>query len=256
METNQEWTTGTIEFSLAGEPVEMQMTVPANPVTLSRMLPIFQQMTDSFLEVGLNKARSEGKAVSCTKGCGACCRQLVPVSEAETILISQMVESFPEPRRSRVKKRFADACRHFYENKWFERIDHSENLTDDKDLQKLADDYFKEGVPCPFLEDESCSIHTRRPLACREYLVTSPAVNCVQPTVQNIDKVRLLFLLSDTILSIENKENAKPINFVPLIFSLAFAGQNSRSEAEKTGMEWMTEFFQELSNQCKTDGGI
>src|SRR4051794_36064784 len=85
MESNQEWTTGTIQFSLYGEPVEMGLTVPSKPVTLRRMLPIFQQMTESFLEVGVNKIKSEGKEISCTKGCGACCRQLVPVSEAETL---------------------------------------------------------------------------------------------------------------------------------------------------------------------------
>ena len=35
-------------------------------------------------------------------------------------------------------------------------------------------DYFRLGIACPFLEDESCSIHPDRPIACREYLVTSP----------------------------------------------------------------------------------
>jgi hypothetical protein len=33
--------------------------------------------------------------------------------------------------------------------------------------------YFLQGVACPFLEAESCGIHPDRPLACREYLVTS-----------------------------------------------------------------------------------
>ena len=33
-------------------------------------------------------------------------------------------------------------------------------------------------IACPFLEDESCSIHPQRPVSCREFLVTSPAENC------------------------------------------------------------------------------
>ena len=231
----------------------MQMTVPAKPVKLTRMLPIFQQMTHSFLEIGVNKVKSEGKEVSCTKGCGACCRQLVPISEAETFLISELVENLPEPRRGIIKERFAAACRHFYEIKWVGRVDNAENLSDEE-LQKLVDDYFKEGVPCPFLEEESCSIHENRPLACREYLVTSPAKFCAQPTKETVDKVKLLFLLSETILNMENKESTKPINFVPLIFALGFAKQNSRPPAEKTGMEWMTEFFQEVEKTIQ-DGG-
>jgi Fe-S-cluster containining protein len=44
----------------------------------------------------------------------------------------------------------------------------------------LGLDYFRLGIACPFLEDESCSIHPYRPSACREYLVTSPAENCAR----------------------------------------------------------------------------
>ena len=46
---------------------------------------------------------------------------------------------------------------------------------------ELAYEYFKHGIACPFLEDESCSIHPDRPMACREYLVSSPAENCRAP---------------------------------------------------------------------------
>ena len=45
------------------------------------------------------------------------------------------------------------------------------------------------GVPCPFLEDESCSIHPERPLVCREYLVTSPAALCAGPTQEGVTPV-------------------------------------------------------------------
>ena len=246
MESNQEWTTGRVQFSIGGEPIEMQLSVPTKPVKLARMLPIFQQMTDSFLEIGVGKAENEGKTISCRAGCGACCRQLVPVSEAETLLLSEVVENMEEPRRSRVKKRFDDACRRFSEIGWTRRVDASDTLPDDE-LQKLADDYFREGIPCPFLEDESCSIHPDRPLACREYLVTSPAENCTNPTPETIEKVRLLFMISETILNLENRENRKPINFVPLIFALAFARHNAPSFKEKPGTEWAADFFQELT---------
>jgi hypothetical protein len=38
--------------------------------------------------------------------------------------------------------------------------------------------YFREGVPCPFLENESCSIYADRPMTCREYHVSTPAELC------------------------------------------------------------------------------
>ncbi len=49
--------------------------------------------------------------------------------------------------------------------------------------------YFALGVPCPFLEDESCSIHPERPLVCREYLVTSPAELCAGPEQEGVTPV-------------------------------------------------------------------
>jgi hypothetical protein len=51
--------------------------------------------------------------------------------------------------------------------------------------------YFNVGIACPFLDDESCSIHPDRPLACREYLVTSPAENCSHPAEDNLSPVPL-----------------------------------------------------------------
>ena len=44
-------------------------------------------------------------------------------------------------------------------------------------------------MPCPFLEDESCSIHPERPLVCREYLVTSPAELCAGPKQEGVTPV-------------------------------------------------------------------
>ena len=55
----------------------------------------------------------------------------------------------------------------------------------------LSIEYFKFGIACPFLEDESCSIHPDRPMACREYLVSSPAENCRTPRPDNTDKLSL-----------------------------------------------------------------
>ena len=41
-------------------------------------------------------------------------------------------------------------------------------------MRILGREYFQLGIPCPFLEEESCSIYHDRPITCREYLVTSP----------------------------------------------------------------------------------
>jgi hypothetical protein len=119
----EEFVTGNIKFSLYGEPVEMNMSVPAKPVKPTRMLPIFQAMTNEFLDIGINASLSKGETVSCTKGCGACCKQPVPISEIEAYQLNELVENMPEPKRSEVKERFAFATKKLHEIDWFNRME-------------------------------------------------------------------------------------------------------------------------------------
>ena len=99
-----EWVTGQIKLVVDDMVVEMQLTVQANPVKPQRMLPVFQQITNVYTEIGVAAANSQGKSVSCQAGCGACCRHFVAVSEVEAYDIADIVEKMPEPRRSEVKK--------------------------------------------------------------------------------------------------------------------------------------------------------
>ena len=166
----EDWVTGQITLSVHGAPLEMQMTVPAKSVKPHRMLPIFQQIANSFTDLGVKAVESENKKISCKKGCGACCRQPVPLAEIEAYQIAELVENLPEPRRGKVKMRFDEAAKHFHKIGWFEKL---ENCKEKEEIEKTVLEYFFEGVACPFLEEESCSIHQDRPVACREYLVTS-----------------------------------------------------------------------------------
>lgn len=248
MENNSEWITGKIKISIGGAPLEMQMTVPAKPVKLRRMLPIFQQMSNSFTEIGVADVENAGKRVSCKKGCGACCRQPVPLAEVEAFAIAELVENLPEPRRGDIKKRFDEACRHFFGIKWFEKLDRCA-IAGKEERQKVVEEYFHENIACPFLEDESCSIHEARPLACREYLVTSPAANCAEFTAEAIDLVPLPAKPSETLRKIGNsKKLNEVVNFLPLILALFWAEKYADEFPEKTGEGWMADFFQTLTN--------
>ncbi len=156
-----EWVTGQIKLLVDGTLFEMQLTVQANPVKPQRMLPVFQQITNLYVEIGVAATKSEGKSVSCKKGCGACCRHFVAVLEVEAYEIAELVEKMPEPQRSVVKERFDKALAHFTEIGWIERFENCAEYTDENTLKVLSD-YFREGIPCPFLVDESCSIHNDR----------------------------------------------------------------------------------------------
>lgn len=243
---NQEWTTGTVKLSLYGEPIEMEMTVPAKPVKPRRMLPIFQAVSSSFANLGVTVAENQGKKITCAAGCGACCRQPVPIAEIEAFQLAELVENMPEPRRSVIKQRFADGVKHFRENKWFEQMDQYFSLTP-KERQDLVMEYFYEGVPCPFLEDESCSIHPDRPISCREYLVTSPAKYCARPSLETIQQVKLPLKPFISVLEVSQTKNLNGAYFVTMIRALEWAETFSDISEEKTGEAWMADFFQNLT---------
>lgn len=248
MGNENEWVTGKVSVTIGGHPLSMELTVPAKPVKVRKMLPLFRMMTGSFVEIGVEGAKAADREISCKAGCGACCRQPVPLAEAEIYELAELVENMPEPRRKIVKERFTKAFEHYAKIGWFERLDKVADMA--KEVRhKIAMEYFEEKIPCPFLEDESCSIHKDRPLACREYLVTSPAANCSNPTADTIDMVDLPIKPSSALCSItQSKTQGSTVKFIPLIAALEISRQLDESDIEKTGEQWMADFFGELTH--------
>ncbi|MEP7211641.1 MAG: YkgJ family cysteine cluster protein [Acidobacteriota bacterium] len=255
---NDEWVTGTVTIKLNGEPVEMEMTVPAKPVNPQRMLPIFHQMTNAFVDQSVAVVEAAGKTISCKAGCGACCRQPVPIAESEVYQIADLVQSMPEPRRTAIKQRFAGAVEHFGNIGWFDDAKQRAELTPTESREEatrnmvaMAMRYFYEGVPCPFLENESCSIHESRPLSCREYLVTSPAENCAKPTAETVRVIEMFVKASASLRLTTRTGQLDELGFVPLIRALEIAGTFPEKFEEKTGRQWMAEFFDDLTSRHK-----
>jgi len=211
-------------------------------------------MTNSFFDLSLKVVEAQGETMSCKKGCGACCRQPVPISELEVYQIAELVESMPEPRRSEIKNRFSDACEHFAKMGWFEKVAACDELgrTEGRaavaeKLRELIDVYFREGIPCPFLEAESCSIHPSRPLVCREYAVTSPPENCSRLDRQAIRPIELLVNPSTTVQYLGRTGRLGGIGLLPLVRALELAAGFPEEFEEKKAEEWIGEFFDRLS---------
>src|SRR5688572_4748199 len=97
------------EIMIGGGSIEIETALPADPVPLRRMLPVISMATDQFVEIGVEVSHNEGESVSCRKGCSACCRQLVPISESEAFEIAEIVGQMPESKRAGVAVRFAKA---------------------------------------------------------------------------------------------------------------------------------------------------
>jgi len=176
---------GRIVLVIGGERLPLELSVPAGPVTVETLLPILRGLSSLFSDRATARAAAAGRPISCRAGCGACCRQLVPLAPSEARAVARLVDAMPEPRRTVIRQRFDAAL-----EKLGDLLDSMPTGTAEE-RAALSIEYFKFGIACPFLEDESCSIHPDRPMACREYLVSSPAENCRTPRPDNTDKLSL-----------------------------------------------------------------
>ena len=231
-----------VGMTVFGEPVEMSMNVPAEPVKLRRMLPLLRQMSNGFVSAAEEQVAAAGKSISCKAGCGACCRQLVPVSESEAFDLNELVDSMAEPRRTVIRQRFAAGLARLKSAGFFERLEAASRAGEDA-YSAAVNEYFDYGVACPFLENESCSIHENRPITCREYLVTSPPELCASAEGTGVQNVRQLFQLKEALLTASRRVTPEELPYVPMISVLEWVSEHQDDAPEMIGREWIGGIF-------------
>ena len=235
----------TVEISVSGTPLRLSFDMPDAKVKLRRMLPVFHQISNTFVRLGVENINESGKQISCRAGCGACCRQLVPLSEAEAHQLAELVEAIPEPGRTEIRKRFAAGLEKLNGAGFFEKLDGAAHGSEEQ-YSDTVDEYFTYQVACPFLENESCSIHESRPIACREYLVTSSPEYCSSAKGEGIENVQHLFKVKEAVIALGVDKLPRELPYVPMIKALEWSEQNSEDTSERESREWMGMFFQEL----------
>jgi hypothetical protein len=98
-------------------------------------------------------------------------------------------------------------------------------------------------MPCPFLEEESCSIHPARPTACREYLVTSAASHCARPSAETVDVVALPAKVSRTVMQLDAAAAGAKAGWVALALALDPAEAHVAVAPCRPGRVWLEQFF-------------
>ena len=95
-----------IEMVVGEHTLEGSARVPDGIMRLADLLPILQGFDDAVVGVAADKVTEAGRTISCQAGCGACCRQLVPISRAEAVQLAELVEGMPAERQAVVRERF------------------------------------------------------------------------------------------------------------------------------------------------------
>jgi Fe-S-cluster containining protein len=246
MSTTADTATVNLAATVGGCELKMSVTVPAGPTRIDDFLPLLQIVSDHVVGASEREAERQGKCVSCSKGCGACCRQLVPISPVDARNIARLVSEMPQPRKAEILARFTAARRRLEEADMWERLNRRQDWPEDG-VSQIGLEYFYFGIPCPFLEDESCSIHRERPLTCREYLVTSPAENCANPAPDVIDWVPMLAKVWTVAARCEpGASEDRYLNWIPLVQALDWAADHPPPPAESSGPELLRQVLQRV----------
>jgi len=209
--------------------IQAKLGVPDKPMRLAELAWNVMSFDERLIAMAVKTDLADGtKKISCTKGCGACCRQLVPLSPPEAWMIADVVRSMPPQRRDQVLDRFAAV--HTALNA--SALANVELRDAESDVMNEASvQYFELGVACPFLEDEACSIHPQRPSVCREFLVTSPAADCAQLRTKKTRRIPTAMRMSEALARLTAKVLERDtMEIVPLHMALHFAEEHAADD--------------------------
>jgi Fe-S-cluster containining protein len=168
-------------------PVTTSLDVSTGFVPITAIVPLARRLGERAAAEEIRATDRASAPISCQDGCAACCRMMVPLSPPEAFALREHLNGLPGVERTRFTRRIEEtraALRHAGLLESLVGLANTTKPLSDADMDALNRTYYSLRLPCPFLEQERCSIYEHRPSACRELLVTSPADLC-QDLVRN-----------------------------------------------------------------------
>jgi Fe-S-cluster containining protein len=229
------------------------MAVQTGPMRLAELVPLACELAELHVARSGDAERRAGRTISCRAGCGACCRQMVPLSPPEVFYLGEVVGRSDPARRERWREGFDRVIRAATEAGLRARLTRPD-LAEEEGMA-IALEWLQMGVPCPFLEDESCGIHPVRPAVCREYNVTSPAAWCADPLEHEIARVPVPRSISEALARLTRELAGVELQLVPLGLAPLWAAAHVELDRRTwDGPELFTRFIHLLGGRTPRGG--
>lgn len=249
MESNIVKNNKSIEVSLKIEDdisINGIVTPPDGEVSFVDILPEIYTLHTDILSKTIRKNENNGISVKCSKGCGVCCRQLVTISIHEAILLVYLADMLNAEEKNRIRHAFDEILSKLERHNLLKDLIyyHLNDFEDKESIARLQKKYWELQLACPFLVDNSCSIHPYRPLICREYLVSSEPGKCPElfNNAYHVHRVRLTHNFASAAASFDGVEAIKT-RAIPLPTIFLFDGLLSYFPRSKTTAEKMLALF-------------
>ncbi len=210
--------------------------VPTGFIPIMAIVPVTRRLGDEAAQLEIQQAITAGQTISCRMGCAACCRMLVPLSAPEAFALREYVDQLPIDRRTHLLNRLRDRKDKLKRAGLWDRLNdvaEANRPVPDEELDPINRSYYALRIPCPYLEDEMCSIYESRPAACRELLVTSPAQLC-QDLVRNpVTPLPVSMRISSILGLVWGTLTSSPPRLIPLPMALEWA-ERHEEESRRT----------------------
>lgn len=206
-----------IHLDVLEQNVLVEADVETGPVRPGALLGLVRELSRASVDAARMKAMLAGKPMTCVAGCAHCCRQLVMVTPIEALSLAALVDALPPDDQTKVRERFAEAAR-----TWATL---TEPLDSDEPVG-ASKKWFAAKVACPFLEDERCSIYADRPIACREWNVSSAAALCATGS-QKIEPLQRPLATFQGLLELGTHFGTAPKQGIPLPLALEWASTHA-----------------------------
>ena len=231
----------TMEPTRPPERLDISVTTPAGPVTttvevstgfvpVTQIVPLLRRLGAQAQALEQDRTTASGLRISCARGCAACCRMLVPVSAPEAFALRDMVATLPEARREAIQRALADTTARLERAGLLTQLrqvaETDRPITDDM-MEPINRAYYALKLPCPYLENEACSIYEDRPAACRELLVTSPADWCQDMVNKPVRAIPVPLRISTIFGLLWSELTGSPPRLIPLPLALDWADRHA-----------------------------
>lgn len=243
----------TIQIDTPLGPIRSRVTIDPGPMRLAELVPSAVEITDILVARAVDLHTREGNPPSCRPRCGACCRQMVPLSPPEVFLFMDLIDACHTELGGDIDRRFQEAADTAETHHLISML--LEDAYDDDCMMAAAEKYFHLQIPCPFLENESCRIYPYRPIACRLYTVTTPPEFCRDPFSGRVSRIPTPMPLSLTLAQLTARLTGMELRLVPLSLAPIWA-HDHRHIHDKTwpGVELFREFLRQLNPPAPTHG--
>jgi Fe-S-cluster containining protein len=224
--------------------VRSAVGVPTSFVPITAILPLMRGLGEEVQTLEQRRLVEAGRIVSCQKGCAACCRMLVPVSAPEAFALANAIDRLEDRERNRLREKLDLAQQQLAKAGILQQLSSlgdSPNQVSDEAMEPLNRAYYALRIPCPFLDQEVCSIYADRPAACRELAVTSPATECQDMTSQTIQPVPVALRISTALSLLWADLTATSPRLIPLPLAIDWA---KRHQADQTRRWAGTQLFE------------